>query len=241
MRSVVKALVGGLAAAAVVALAGCATAPRSQPEAVSGSQVSAPSRTSTPVDGALGTTADPARVAVVGDSLTAGGGRMLSWGLTPDTWITYAKGNGIRYVGGWAKGGTTVQIMAANVRPVKDVDVLVLMAGTNDVRLHLPFAQAASSYDSIVDTIHPKHVIVGAIPPYDHNPRAAAVYEKQLRAYVATKGWDFIDPWGFARHGLVYKAGVSLDGTHPTTAGYKQLGENYRAAILRVVSRPIAG
>lgn len=236
-----KVLLGGLLAASLAVLTGCSSAPRSEPEAGARTAIAAPTASSAPAGGALGTTADPVRVAVVGDSLTAGGGRELSWGLTADTWITYAKGNGIEYVGGWAKGGTTVQTQAAAVRPIADVDVLVLMAGTNDVRHHLSFAQSASSYDSIVATIHPKHVIIGAIPPYDRNPQGAAVYEKQLRAYVATKDWDFVDPWAFARDGLRYRAGVSLDGIHPTTAGYQRLGENYRAAILRVVSTPVAG
>jgi lysophospholipase L1-like esterase len=240
VRTATTTLLGGLVAAALVVLAGCSAVPRSEPEAVAGTHVAAPTSQATPV-GALGTPADPVRVAVVGDSLTAGGGRMLSWGLTRDTWISYAEGDGIEYVGGWAKGGTTVQEQAANVRPVGDVDVLVLMAGTNNVRLHIGFAQSASSYDRIVDTIHPKHVIVGAIPPYDRNPRAAAVYEQQLRSYVAAKRWDFVDPWGFARDGLVFRPGVSLDGVHPVTAGYERLGENYRAAILRVVSTPVAG
>ena len=203
--------------------------------------MAAPRASAAPRDGDPGTAADPVRVAVVGDSLTAGGGRELSWGLTPDTWIGYAQGNGIDYVGGWAKGGTTVQVQAENVTPVSDVDVLVLMAGTNDVRLHLSFRSAAASYDSIVRTIHPRHVIIGAIPPYDRNPKAAALYERQLRAYVRTRDWDFVDPWSFARDGLVYRAGTSKDGVHPTTAGYRRLGENYRAAILRVASTPQAG
>ncbi|WP_344796578.1 SGNH/GDSL hydrolase family protein [Frondihabitans peucedani] len=235
-----RALVGGLLAASLAVVAGCSAAPRSEPEAVADTHVAVPTEQAAP-QGALGTPADPVRVAVVGDSLTAGGGRMLSWGLTPDTWISYAKGDGVDYVGGWAKGGTTVQEQAAHVRPISDVDVLVLMAGTNDVRLHIGFAEAAASYDSIVSTIHAKHVIVGAIPPYDRDPRAAAVYEQQLRRYVATKGWDFVDPWGFARDGLRYRAGISVDGIHPVTAGYQRLGENYRAAILRVVSTPVAG
>ena len=82
---------------------------------------------------------------------------------------------------------------------------------------------------------------IGLLGKSARNPTAAAVYERQLRAYVATKGWDFVDPWGFARNGLVYRAGVSADGIHPLTAGYEKLGANYRAAILRVVSTPVAG
>lgn len=174
------------------------------------------------------------RVAVVGDSLTAGGGRLLSEGLTADTWMTYAQGDGVDYVGGYAKGGSTVQEQAAAVRPVADVDVLVLMSGTNDVRLGLGFAESAASYDAIVDTIRPKHVVVAAIPPYDRNPAAAARYEAALERYVVDKGWTFTDPWGFARAGEVFAAGTSLDGIHPTTAGYETLGHELRDVVLDV-------
>ena len=174
------------------------------------------------------------RVAVVGDSLTAGGGRLLSDGLTADTWMTYAQGDGVDYVGGYAKGGSTVQEQAAAVRPVADVDVLVLMSGTNDVRLGLGFAESAASYDAIVDTIRPKHVVVAAIPPYDRDPAAAARYEAELERYVVDKGWTFTDPWGFARAGEVYAPGTSLDGIHPTTAGYETLGHELRDVVLDV-------
>ncbi|MBF4601419.1 SGNH/GDSL hydrolase family protein [Frigoribacterium sp. VKM Ac-1396] len=174
------------------------------------------------------------RVAVVGDSLTAGGGRLLSDGLTADTWMTYAQGDGVDYVGGYAKGGSTVQEQAAAVRPVADVDVLVLMSGTNDVRLGLSFAESAASYDAIVDTIRPKHVVVAAIPPYDRDPAAAARYEAELERHVVDEGWTFTDPWGFARAGELYAPGTSLDGIHPTTAGYETIGHELRDVVLDV-------
>jgi lysophospholipase L1-like esterase len=119
--------------------------------------------------------------------------------------------------------------------------VLVLMAGTNDVRLHYTFAQAAPYYDAVVKTIDPKHVIIGAIPPYDPNPKAAAVYGQQLKEYALAKGWDYTDPWGFARDGKVYAGGISNDGIHPTTSGYRIVGHEYRDAILRVVSTSVRG
>ncbi|WP_123520208.1 SGNH/GDSL hydrolase family protein [Frigoribacterium sp. PhB24] len=221
--------------------AGCAAAPGDAPSA-SGSgaiaQAAAPGVAVAPSSGGI-------RVAVVGDSLTAGGGRLLSEGLTADTWITYAQGDGIDYVGGYAKGGSTVQEQAAAVRPVRDVDVLVLMSGTNDVRRGLSFADSAASYDAIVDTIRAKHVVVAAIPPYDRAPQAAALYEARLERYVTDKGWTFTDPWGFARAGDVFAAGTTVDGIHPTTAGYEALGHELRDAVLDVVgtrvSAPQAG
>ncbi|MCD2444040.1 SGNH/GDSL hydrolase family protein [Agromyces sp. SYSU K20354] len=175
----------------------------------------------------------PVRVAIVGDSLTAGGGaRLLSEGLDSRTWMTYAKGDGIEYAGGWAMGGSTVETMAENVRPIVDVDVLVLMGGTNDVRNHTDFASVAPNYDAIVDVVRPGRVVIGAIPPLDSNPDEAARFNWKLKQYVAKKGWDYVDPWGFARDGGFFAPGTSYDGIHPTTHGYALVGKAYRDAIL---------
>jgi lysophospholipase L1-like esterase len=193
--------------------------------------------TSAPLDGTTGdetTGGDAVRVAIVGDSLTAGGGRLLSDGLDANTWMTYARGDGVEWVGGWARGGSTIQEQAAAVTPVADVDVLVLMSGTNDVRKGIGFAESAASYDAVVATIAPEHVVVAAIPPYDRSPAAAAVYQRALERHVLARGWTWTDPWGFARDGLVFAAGTSPDGIHPTTAGYQRLGESLRETILVV-------
>ncbi|ROQ38313.1 lysophospholipase L1-like esterase [Frondihabitans sp. PhB188] len=232
MRIRARVLALGVAVVAIGLLAGCATTPESTPEAVSMANA-----TPQPTSGAEG----GIRVAIVGDSLTAGGGRSLASGLTADTWMTYAQGDGIDYVGGWAVGGRTVQQMAEYAAPISKVDVLVLMGGTNDVRKSISFGQTASSYDKVVATMHPKHVIIGAIPPNDRHPVAAEHYQEQLEKYARAKGWDLVDPWGFARHGLVYATGTTVDGIHPTTAGYKKVGLAFRAAILRVSSTPQKG
>lgn len=71
------------------------------------------------------------RVAVVGDSLSAGRSRSLGNGLDDETWMTYADGDGIEFAGGWARAGARPEQMAAAVRPVGSTDVLVVLAGTN--------------------------------------------------------------------------------------------------------------
>ena len=231
MRRATFARVALVGAVVATLAAGCA-APPTEASRASGSGAIAQAAAGPGV--AVAPSSGGVRVAIVGDSLTAGGGRLLSAGLTADTWMTYAQGDGIDYVGGYAKGGSTVQEQAAAVRPVADVDVLVLMSGTNDVRLGLSFAESAASYDAIVDTIRPEHVVVAAIPPYDRAPRAAARYEGQLERYVADKGWTFTDPWGFARAGDVFAAGTTVDGIHPTTAGYEAVGHALRDVVLDV-------
>lgn len=236
-------LVASLAVLTGVGLSGCALTPGPSSAAGAAPTYAAPVPTGKSKPQAvtgLGTRSDPIRLAVVGDSLTAGGARELSWGLTKNTWVSYAKGDGIDFVGGWAKGGTPVEVQAAHVRPISNVDVLVLMSGTNDVRLGESFAQAESSYAEIIATVHPKHVIIGDIPPYDLKPAAAARYAAQLKDWALAAGYDFYDPWQFARDGQRYVAGVSNDGVHPTTSGYKIVGEEYRDEIFSVVATPAA-
>jgi lysophospholipase L1-like esterase len=235
MRRATFARVALVGAVVATLAAGCA-APPTEATSASGSGSGTMAQAAAAPGVAVAPSPGGVRVAVVGDSLTAGGGRLLSEGLTADTWMTYAQGDGIDYVGGYAKGGSTVQEQAAAVRPIDDVDVLVLMSGTNDVRLGLTFAESAASYDAIVDTIRAEHVVVAAIPPYDRAPRAAARYEGQLERYVAHEGWTFTDPWGFARAGDVFAAGTTVDGIHPTTAGYEALGHALRDAVLDVAS-----
>lgn len=195
----------------------------------------APATTAVPdtTEGAQSTTRS-IRVAVVGDSLSAGDTGHLSDGLNGNSWMTYAQGDGIVFAGGWAVAGTTVQEQAAAVTPISDVDVLVLMSGTNDVRLGLSFASSAASYDSIVATIHPKHVIIGALPPHDSNPTGATAYERQLAVYAKSKGWTVFDPWAFARDGDRWNSIYSADGTHPVTYGYMRAGDDFHNAILAV-------
>lgn len=246
MRLPARILSGSVSLAFLLLLVGCATTATSAghwalpaPPVVASEDATATTAEPTPSPSAeppLRPLSLPVRVAIVGDSLTAGGGaRLLSEGLDSRTWMTYAEGGGIVYAGGWAMGGSTVQTMAENVRPIADVDVLVLMGGTNDVRLHNDFPSIASNYDAIVDIIRPRRVIIGAIPPLDSNPDDAARFDWRLKQYAATKGWHYVDPWAFARDGRLYAPGTSYDGIHPTTHGYALVGRAFRAEILDLV------
>jgi hypothetical protein len=173
------------------------------------------------------------RVAVVGDSLSAGRSRFLGNGLDDESWMTYAEGDGIEFAGGWARAGATPDEMAEAVEPVADVDVLVILAGTNAVRTGKTFAQERTAYESIAATIHAREVIVADIPPYRWKPRAAQQYSAALRTFVERQGWRWADPWTFARSGSGWADGVSTDGTHPANAAeYRRLGEAFRTIIL---------
>lgn len=178
------------------------------------------------------------RLAVVGDSLSAGKTKFLGNGLDDGTWISSAVGQGVEFAGGWARSGATPERMAEHVRPVDDVDILVILAGTNAVRLHKTLAQEAASYRRIVSVVRPRQVLVSAIPPYAWQPTAAERYNRDLRRLAKAEGWSWGDPWSFARDGRQWKPGVSEDGTHPAgPEQYRALGSSMRSLIDEVLSR----
>ncbi|WP_175472422.1 SGNH/GDSL hydrolase family protein [Curtobacterium sp. MCBA15_009] len=173
------------------------------------------------------------RVAVVGDSLSAGRSGFLGNGLDDESWMSYAQGDGIVFAGGWARAGATPDEMAAAVRPVGHVDVLVILAGTNAVRLGRSLHDERQAYERIVETIGASEVVVADIPPYRWKPEEARTYSRELRMFVASRGWRWVDPWGWARSGSGWADGVSSDGTHPADADeYERLGAAFRAIIL---------
>ncbi|TCK62988.1 GDSL-like lipase/acylhydrolase family protein [Curtobacterium sp. PhB136] len=176
------------------------------------------------------------RVAVVGDSLSAGRSRFLGNGLDDESWMTYANGDGIEFAGGWARSGATPDEMAAAVQPVRNVDVLVVLAGTNAVRVGRTVAQEEQAYRTIARVVGAREVIVSALPPYDWKAAEALRYNRELQRFATNSGWTWVDPWVFARSGNGWAAGVSVDGTHPAgPEQYQRLGESFRRIILEDV------
>lgn len=183
----------------------------------------------------------PLRVAVVGDSLSAGRSHFSGNGLDDESWMTYAEGEGIQYAGGWARSGATPEQMAAAVQSISDVDVLVILAGTNAVRTGKTLADEAPAYEQIVAVVRPKRVVVARIPPYRFHAAAALQYNDDLRAFTEAHGWSWADPWAVARDGDDWAEGFSTDGTHPAgPAQYEVLGEAFRRIIFETRVFPSA-
>ncbi|KHL01800.1 hypothetical protein LK10_14560 [Sinomonas humi] len=173
------------------------------------------------------------RFAAVGDSITQGNSPDFSVGLTGSlSWVTYARSPLDLFAGGWAAGGATTARMAANVQPVK-ADVLVIIAGTNDLAQGVPFAVTESNIARIVETVGAPRVVVSAIPPRNSAPAATAAYNASLKAFVLAHKWEWVDAPAAVRDGEQYAAGMSLDGIHPTEAGAEALGRALDAAISR--------
>ena len=83
--------------------------------------------------------------AAVGDSITvADSPDFMGGDLGDGSWATYVEGAGFGFAGGWAEWGATTGRMAEQVASY-DADVLVVLAGTNDVAFGIPFAESAGS------------------------------------------------------------------------------------------------
>lgn len=175
-------------------------------------------------------TAEPIRLAVVGDSITEANSPDFNNGRIGDiSWLTPVLGDSITFAGGWADGGAPTETIAANVTPY-DADVLVIAAGTNDS--FISFERTTAALDAIVAKAEVPRVIVSAIPPNNTRPNLPTAFNAALQQLASERGWEFVDAAASLRDGEQYIDGYSLDGVHPTKDAARILGEGIRAAIL---------
>ncbi|MGY1767572.1 SGNH/GDSL hydrolase family protein [Geodermatophilus sp. SYSU D00779] len=174
--------------------------------------------------------------AVVGDSITAGGevisdarvGGSASW--VPAA----AEASRLSFVGGWAMPGATTEDARAAVVP-EDADVLVVMAGTNDVLQGRPWEESAANLESIAASAGDRVVAVVTIAPSDVVPQARRAYNAALAPLALRHGWVLIDPWSDVEAADRFVVGTTTDGTHLTdraarTVGFR-VGEQLAALV----------
>ncbi|MEA5453556.1 SGNH/GDSL hydrolase family protein [Sinomonas sp. JGH33] len=172
------------------------------------------------------------RFAAIGDSITYANSPDFLGGRTGSlSWITYAVGPDLRFVGGWARGGATTEVMAANAGP-EDADVLAIIAGTNDVARNVPFSVTAANLEKIVATVGARRVVVSAIPPRNDNAQGTEAFNEALELFVAQRGWTFVDAVAGVRDGERYAAGMSDDGVHPSEEGARIIGTALGQALM---------
>jgi lysophospholipase L1-like esterase len=129
--------------------------------------------------------------------------------------------------------------MAAEVRPVTG-DVLVVLAGTNDVLGNIPFEESAANLRTVVETVRTPRVIVSSIPPLDHDPGGAVAYNQQLQRLAAESGWEWVDAAAGLRDGDEYIATLTEDGIHPSAEGAQLIGEAIAAQVQAGAEQPAA-
>ncbi|MDD9208145.1 SGNH/GDSL hydrolase family protein [Georgenia sp. 10Sc9-8] len=172
------------------------------------------------------------RIAAVGDSITDANSPDFAGGeLGEESWVSHAVGDGVAFAGGWAQWGATTAQMAAGAQPV-DADVLVVLAGTNDVTAGIPFDETAANIAEIAATVDAPRVLISAVPPIDPDPALATELNANLEALAVAREWEFVDAPAEAREGDRFAPGMSEDGVHPTAQGARVIGAAVRAALV---------
>lgn len=175
----------------------------------------------------------PIRVAVVGDSNTTGLSGTLENGITAgQSWVAQLHEPQFVVVGGWARDGASTALMAEQLDQLGDVDVLVLMGGTNDPPLGIDRASTISNLHKMVQIVQPGSVVLSSVPPVQAVPERATRLNDELREAARVSHWRFADPWAPLRaSGGTWKSPYLRDGIHTTTAGYALVGQELEDVI----------
>lgn len=178
-----------------------------------------------PPDGAL-------RVAAIGDSITdADSVDLIGGDIGEQSWLSYATGPDLAFVGGWARwGATTAEMVAATPDPL-DADVLVILAGTNDAT-STPYDEIGANLRELTTRAGIGSVVLASVPPLDRSPEAAQELNTYLQTLADAEGWTWVDASAGLREGRLFAPGMSYDGIHPTAEGARVIGEAIRAAVL---------
>ncbi|GAB3607640.1 hypothetical protein GCM10027413_30490 [Conyzicola nivalis] len=180
--------------------------------------------------------ATPTTFAVVGDSISARASRE-GLDMSSGSWTTYASQAGAEFVAeGWAQSGAKLLEMSANVTPVT-ADVLVVLAGTNDLGGELTVENRLMLVTEIAEKSAAQRVILSSVPPLDRDPAASTAWNAALRQLAADNSWTFVDPWQTMRTPEgTYVAQYTLDGMHPTGEAAVIAGGALRLAIVATPS-----
>lgn len=170
--------------------------------------------------------------AAVGDSITDADSPDFAAGdLGAASWATYVVDDGFAFAGGWAEWGATTAMMVASVERI-EADILVVLAGTNDVAFGIPFDESAANLDRIIDAVGIEDVVVVSIPPMDAFPDGVEAYNERLDDLAGDRGWWFVDASaGLRTTAGSYRDGMSFDGLHPSVDGARVLGEAIAAGL----------
>lgn len=151
------------------------------------------------------------------------------------SWINWAVSTRTTYAGGFAVSGQrTDQIAAGSAATGLNAPVLVVLAGTNDVRQHVDPNVSMLYLDAIAKQASEARVkvIFSLIPPSDTQAADTEAYNALLTAHARALGWNLIDPWVSIRTAAgTYVPGYSYDGTHPNGLGQRESGPVFAAAI----------
>jgi lysophospholipase L1-like esterase len=179
-------------------------------------------------------------VLVVGDSITeADSDDYDSGDIGPSSWANFTDGDEIQVLGGWAHAGATTADMLQGLVDQRSFgggapspDVLVIMAGNNDVDASVPFDVVAENLVAIAGMVDAQRVVLSMIAPEDAVADAVTDFNVRLPELAERQGWQIVDPMDGVGDGRGhYLPGMSEDAVHPTEEGARLIGEALGAAL----------
>ncbi len=173
----------------------------------------------------------------VGDSLTSGLGPADSLEVPgPNAWVHGETVDRLQRVGGWAYPGRVTEDMRAAVVPT-DADVLVLLAGTNDLIRGVPWERTAENLRAISATVGARQTLLVAVVPIDSMAEQRRTFNQRLVALAADAGWRYVDPWTSLAAGDRWLPGASPDALHPTPESAVVAGRSITDAAWQAAGR----
>ncbi len=187
--------------------------------------------------------AEPAVVAILGDSLTAGYGLPADQGLVPQlqAWLD-AKAADAKLLNAGVSGDTTAGGLARlDWTLTPDVKALVVILGGNDMLRGIDPAVTAANLDAILSGAQDKGLpvlLVGLTSTENYGPDFKAQFDA-IFPYLSAKYDTFLlesffrpllmDPKGMA-------AFMQADGIHPDATGVKMIVEQLGPVVMDLAS-----
>ena len=166
-------------------------------------------------------------------TFAAVGDRVTDWrGSRRETsWVTYADQGSVEWVGGQARSSARIQDLPGRVNPVK-ADVLVILAGTNDVVVAYTNDQVELNLQRIVEKSGVENVLLSSIPPVDSARKQTADFNEFLARVAYRHDWSFVDAGSAVRvRTCEFREGLTADGIDPTPAGARLIGDAIRGVL----------
>ncbi|MGB3238069.1 MAG: GDSL-type esterase/lipase family protein [Geitlerinemataceae cyanobacterium] len=119
----------------------------------------------------------------------------------------------------------------------KAPDIVLLMAGTNDVAKGIDLDEAPKRLGELIDRLleaEVDRVLIGSIPPLPERISASLRFNQALPGLAEGKGdrVQFVDVSGSLKN-----REISSDNVHPNARGYKIIGQNWAKAIVPIIGQ----
>ncbi|OUD86554.1 hypothetical protein BC477_01075 [Clavibacter michiganensis subsp. michiganensis] len=166
------------------------------------------------------------RIVVMGDSNTNGFVGTLPQGIDQGmAYVDYVVGDPLTFAGGWGTDGATSTVMAANTPTVEDVDVALIMIGTNNRIAGVPDTQLDADILQTVEKLAPKETVILGIPPQNASPETPPEVNAHLEQFADAQGYHFFNPWvNLTNKDMKWRTEFFRDGIHTNMTGYKLMG-----------------